>query len=50
MFFLGIRLSSGDWRAGRVEVKFLGDWGTVCAKNFGANEAKVVCRMLGLNK
>lgn len=44
-----IRLVSGDSTAGRVEVNFLGDWGNVCAKNFGVKEAQVVCQMLGFN-
>lgn len=46
---LAIRLVSGDSRSGRLEVNFLGDWGTVCEESFGVNEAKVVCRVLGFN-
>lgn len=43
----GIRLSGGDASSGRVEIRFLGDWGTVCDDDFGIEEARVVCRMLG---
>lgn len=30
-----------------LEVKVLGQWGTVCANGFGYEEASVACRMLG---
>lgn len=43
---LDIRLSGGG-SSGRVDVSILGTWGTVCDDNFGDEEAKVVCRMLG---
>lgn len=43
----GIRLTGGDANSGRVEIRFLGDWGTVCDDDFGIEEARVVCRMLG---
>ena len=33
---------------GRVEVFYNGRWGSVCQDNFGAWEAAVVCKMLGL--
>ncbi len=33
---------------GRVEVFYGGRWGSVCRDNFGAWEAAVVCKMLGL--
>lgn len=41
-----IRLSGGG-SSGRVEIRILGTWGTVCDDSFGDAEAKVVCRMLG---
>lgn len=43
---LDIRLSGGG-SSGRVEIRILGTWGTVCDDSFGDAEAKVVCRMLG---
>lgn len=43
---LDIRLSGGG-SSGRVEVRVMGSWGTVCDDSFGDEEAKVVCRMLG---
>ena len=35
-------------RTGRVEIRHKGVWGTICDDNFGDQEAKVICRMLGL--
>ena len=32
---------------GRVQVQIQGKWGEVCADNFGATDAGVVCRELG---
>ena len=37
---------AGPWE-GILEIKHNGAWGTVCDTNFGVNEAKVVCNMLG---
>ncbi|XP_076032517.1 neurotrypsin-like, partial [Oratosquilla oratoria] len=38
---------SEEPRSGRVEVKYLGQWGTVCDDDFGIEEGHVFCRMLG---
>lgn len=45
--YLGIRLIGGSGNSGRVEIKFMGMWGTVCDDGFGVEDARVVCRMLG---
>ena len=43
-----IKLVGGsDEKTGRVVIRHRGIWGTICEDNFGDNEAKVVCRMLG---
>lgn len=31
---------------GRVELRVHGLWGTICDKNFGPNDAAVICRMM----
>ncbi|KAK3724046.1 hypothetical protein QZH41_009464 [Actinostola sp. cb2023] len=36
--------------AGFVRVYHNGQWGTVCHRNFGMNDAKVACRQLGFTK
>ncbi|KAF7649521.1 hypothetical protein LDENG_00140070 [Lucifuga dentata] len=43
---LHVRLIPGN-RRGRVEVKYNGEWGTVCDDNFDTMESGVICRMLG---
>ena len=43
-----IRLVGGDETSGRVEICLDGSWGTVCDDGWGAREARVVCRQLGL--
>lgn len=32
---------------GRLEVKYKGEWGTVCANDFENIDAEVACRQLG---
>jgi hypothetical protein len=39
---------SGDWD-GTLEINYEGSWRTVCDPDFGQNEARVVCNMLGYN-
>ena len=31
----------------RVEIKHLGEWGTVCGNDFSAADARVTCRAMG---
>ena len=43
-----IRLVGGDNTSGRVEICLEGGWGTVCDNGWHSNDARVVCRQLGL--
>lgn len=44
-----IRLANGSSSGnGRVEIKSLGTWGTICHDDFGMNEAHTICRMLNM--
>ena len=45
-----IRLVGPSPYEGRVEVYYNGTWGTVCDNNFGSNDSKIVCRMLGFER
>ena len=33
---------------GRIEICLAGEWGSVCDNNWGALDARVACRQLGL--
>ncbi|XP_025103076.1 deleted in malignant brain tumors 1 protein-like isoform X2 [Pomacea canaliculata] len=43
------RLVNGTSTAGRLEIFFNREWGTVCGYLFGDKEAQVACNMLGYN-
>ncbi|KAK4314821.1 hypothetical protein Pmani_013927 [Petrolisthes manimaculis] len=36
--------------SGRIEVRYMGIWGSVCDDDFGLQEGHVLCRMLGWSK
>lgn len=43
-----VRLSNGTLsNEGRVEICFNKEWGTICDDEWGASEARVVCKQLG---
>jgi len=45
---LSVRLGvNGNARAGRLEIYYNGQWGTVCDDSFDNKDAKVACYMLG---
>lgn len=44
------RLVDGASDAGRLELFVNGEWGTVCDKGFGQEDALVACRMMGFNR
>lgn len=39
-------MSGGNRCSGRIEIKFQGQWGTVCDDNFNMHHASVVCKQL----
>ena len=41
--------TSSSLTAGRLEVYYSGQWGTVCDDNFGATAARIACNQLGFS-
>lgn len=39
-------MNGGNRCLGRIEIKFQGQWGTVCDDNFNRDHASVVCKQL----
>ncbi|KAL8562352.1 hypothetical protein ACOMHN_066066 [Nucella lapillus] len=46
---LQARLAGGSQSQGRLEVRYRGQWGTVCDDGFNTNSAAVACAMMGLH-
>ena len=41
--------TSPNLTAGRLEIFYKNQWGTVCNDSFGASEARTACRQLGFS-